>query len=107
MILLLTLYLLIYLLVSYVSIYQYNIRMTRILRMILGISLLLFAFSILLRVTPTSWWAILLVLALVMNIEITSFKYKLHDDKGLLILNLFTLMLSVLIIVVSLFIYGL
>lgn len=107
MILLLTLYLLIYLLVSYVSIYQYNIRMTRILRMILGISMLLFAFSILLRVTPTSWWAILLVLALVMNIEITSFKYKLHDDKGLLILNLFTLMLSVLIIVVSLFIYGL
>lgn len=107
MILLLTLYLLIYLLVSYVSIYQYNVRMTRILRMILGISLLLFAFSILLRVTPTSWWAILLVLALVMNIEITSFKYKLHDDKGLLILNLFTLMLSVLIIVVSLFIYGL
>jgi hypothetical protein len=107
MILLLTLYLLIYLLVSYVSIYQYNVRMTRILRMILGISLLLFAFSILLGVTPTSWWAILLVLALVMNIEITSFKYKLHDDKGLLILNLFTLMLSVLIIVVSLFIYGL
>lgn len=107
MILLLTLYLLIYLLVSYVSIYQYNIRMTRILRMVLGISLLLFAFSILLRVTPTSWWAILLVLALVINIEITSFKYKLHDDKGLLILNLFTLMLSVLIIVVSLFIYGL
>ncbi|TDM12832.1 membrane stabilizing protein MspA [Macrococcus lamae] len=106
MIFLLTLYLLIYLVISYLSIYQYNVQITRILRMILGVGLLLFIFSILFNVTSTSWWAILLVLALVINIEITAFKHRIKDEKGVLILNLFTIMLTLLIIGVSFYIYG-
>ncbi|UTH13998.1 membrane stabilizing protein MspA [Macrococcus equipercicus] len=106
MIFLLTLYLLIYLLVSYLSIYQYSIRLTRILRIILSIGLLLFSFSLLVGITATSWWVFLLVLALVINIEITAFKHRINDQKGVLILHIFTLMLTVLIIGVSFFNYS-
>ncbi|KAA1039668.1 hypothetical protein ERX35_006225 [Macrococcus equipercicus] len=106
MIFLLTLYLLIYLLVSYLSIYQYSIPLTRILRIILSIGLLLFSFSLLVGITATSWWVFLLVLALVINIEITAFKHRINDQKGVLILHIFTLMLTVLIIGVSFFNYS-
>lgn len=107
MTLLLTLYLLIYLVVSYMTIYRFNLSITRILRMVFGIAILFFASSILMGVTPNSWWVLTLVLALVINIEITAFKFKRHDIKGLQILNTFTVMLTLLIIILTFYIYGL
>ncbi|TDM14136.1 hypothetical protein [Macrococcus bovicus] len=100
MILLLTLFIVIYLLIAFLSIYFYNIQLTHIGRMIFGAALIVFAAGMLIGQSG-SLWVILLVAALVINIEITAFKFKLNDLKALQILHIFTAMLAVMVIVTA------
>ncbi|TDL98470.1 hypothetical protein ERX27_03280 [Macrococcus brunensis] len=100
MILLLTLFIVIYLLIAFLSIYFYNTKLTDIARMIFGAALIVFAASMLIGHSG-SLWVILLVAALVINIEITAFKFKISDLKALQILHIFTAMLAVMIIITS------
>lgn len=100
MILLLALFIVTYLLVSYLSIYLYNSKLTMVARVIFGLALILFAAAWLFGATH-SLWVILLVICLVMNIEITAFKFKLNDIKGLQILHIFTVATAALIIVTA------
>ncbi|TDM02338.1 membrane stabilizing protein MspA [Macrococcus carouselicus] len=97
MILLLTLFIVTYLLVSYLSIYQLNMRPTQAARLIFGMALIIFA-STWLSGLPGSLWVILLVICLVINIEITAFKAKIHDMKGQQILHIFTVAMAAMII---------
>lgn len=100
MILLLTLFIVIYLLIAFLSIYFYNIQLTNIARMIFGAALIVFAAGMLIGQSG-SLWVILLVAALVINIEITAFKFKLNDLKALQILHIFTAMLAAMVIVTA------
>jgi len=100
MILLLTLFIVIYLLIAFLSIYFCNTKLTDVARMTFGAALIVFAASMLMGHNG-SLWVILLVAALVINIEITAFKFKINDLKALQILHIFTAMLSVMIIITS------
>ncbi|WP_145361901.1 membrane stabilizing protein MspA, partial [Staphylococcus epidermidis] len=65
---------LLYLIVSYISIFKMNSIFTRILRIIMGI-LLLFVVAITTKQFPSeNWWVFIVLLLLVGNVEVTAFK---------------------------------
>ena len=65
---------LLYLIVSYISIFKMNSIFTRILRIILAV-LLLFVVAITTMQFPNeNWWVFIVLLLLVGNVEVTAFK---------------------------------
>ncbi len=94
-----------YLVVSYISIYKMPTIFTRILRIIMGI-LLLFVIAITTLQFPTeNWWVFIVLLLLVGNVEVTGFKAIKQDRKGLLILNLLTLLLYIVYLILVFIMY--
>ena len=77
-----------YLIVSYISIYKMPTIFTRILQF------------------PTeNWWVFIVLLLLVGNVEVTGFKAIKQDRKGLLILNLLTLLLYIVYLILVFIMY--
>lgn len=105
--LLFALYISIYLVMSYTTIYRFTFPITMYLRIVFAFVLMLFAGTILIGVTTTSWWIVVLVLALIINIEILAFKHKIHDNKAVKILNIFTALLSLMVVVTTAFVFHL
>lgn len=102
--LLVILYLALYLIVSYLSIYRFNMKITQILRIIFGIGIFLFLTSAFMFLGFKGYLIISLVFFLIANVEITAFKHSRNDQKALLILNMFTVAITLLIIISS-FVY--
>lgn len=102
MLLLITLYIMIYLLISYVSVYIYPRSLLAVMRMIMGIALTLFIFSLLFSYHGTmKYWIPILVLCLFMNNEIAAYKQRFDDHKAKVILSIFSILFAVMIIVLT------
>ncbi|POC76254.1 hypothetical protein CRN61_27410, partial [Vibrio vulnificus] len=70
---------LLYLIVSYISIFKMNSIFTRILRIIMAV-LLLFVVAITTMQFPNeNWWVFIVLLLLVGNVEVTAFKSLKND----------------------------
>ncbi|PTI09482.1 membrane stabilizing protein MspA, partial [Staphylococcus warneri] len=82
---------LLYLIVSYISIFKMNSIFTRILRIIMAV-LLLFVVAITTMQFPNeNWWVFIVLLLLVGNVEVTAFKSLKNDVKGVNILNILSI----------------
>ncbi|HGZ9434847.1 TPA: membrane stabilizing protein MspA [Staphylococcus aureus] len=80
-----------YLIVSFISIFKMEVVFTRILRIIMGV-LLLFVLALTTMSFPKeNWWVFIVLLLLVGNVEVTGFKMLKKDLKGVNILNLMSL----------------
>ncbi len=84
-----------YLIVSFISIFKMEVVFTRILRIIMGV-LLLFVLALTTMSFPKeNWWVFIVLLLLVGNVEVTGFKMLKKDPKGVNILNLMSLFIFV------------
>ncbi|WP_256069750.1 membrane stabilizing protein MspA, partial [Staphylococcus aureus] len=71
-----------YLIVSFISIFKMEVVFTRILRIIMGV-LLLFVLALTTMSFPkANWWVFIVFLLLVGNVEVTGFKMLKKDLKG-------------------------
>ncbi|AGC89976.1 membrane stabilizing protein MspA [Staphylococcus warneri] len=96
---------LLYLIVSYISIFKMNSIFTRILRIIMAV-LLLFVVAITTMQFPNeNWWVFIVLLLLVGNVEVTAFKSLKNDVKGVNILNILSIGLFVIYIILTLILY--
>lgn len=96
---------LLYLIVSYISIFKMNSIFTRILRIIMAV-LLLFVVAITTMQFPNeNWWVFIILLLLVGNVEVTAFKSLKNDVKGVNILNILSIGLFVIYIILTLILY--
>ncbi|AXV41753.1 membrane stabilizing protein MspA [Staphylococcus warneri] len=96
---------LLYLIVSYISIFKMNSIFTRILRIIMAV-LLLFVVAITTMQFPNeNWWVFIVLLLLVGNVEVTAFKSLKNDIKGVNILNILSIGLFVIYIILTLILY--
>lgn len=96
---------LLYLFVSYISIFKMNSIFTRILRIIMAV-LLLFVVAITTMQFPNeNWWVFIVLLLLVGNVEVTAFKSLKNDVKGVNILNILSIGLFVIYIILTLILY--
>ncbi|BGE81781.1 membrane stabilizing protein MspA [Staphylococcus petrasii] len=94
-----------YLIVSYITIFKMHSVFTRILRIIMGI-LLLFVVAITTLKFPTeNWWVFVVLVLLVGNVEVTAFKALKNDHKGVSILNILSLILFVIYIILTFVMY--
>ena len=94
-----------YLIVSFISIFKMEVIFTRILRIIMGV-LLLFVLAL----TPMSfpkenWWVFIVLLLLVGNVEVTGFKMLKKDLKGVNILNLMSLFIFVIYFILTIVLF--
>ncbi|MDU0267407.1 membrane stabilizing protein MspA [Mammaliicoccus sciuri] len=87
LILILLLFTIIYLIISYLSIYQLHTMLTQALRFIMGLMLIVFLGSIVFSFTMQTWWILAVLVCLVINVEITAFKYRIKDQKAIQLLN--------------------
>lgn len=96
---------LLYLIVSYISIFKMTSIFTRILRIIMAV-LLLFVVAITTMQFPNeNWWVFIVLLLLVGNVEVTAFKSLKNDVKGVNILNILSIGLFVIYIILTLILY--
>ncbi|MCU5745169.1 membrane stabilizing protein MspA [Staphylococcus sp. SQ8-PEA] len=94
-----------YLIVSYISIFKMNTIFTTVLRVIMGL-LLLFVVALTTVSFPASyWWVFAVLVLLIANVEVTNFKFNKQDKKGVNILNLISLIIFVIYIILVLVIY--
>ena len=90
-----------YLIVSFISIFKMEVVFTRILRIIMGV-LLLFVLALTTMSFPKeNWWVFIVLLLLVGNVEVTGFKMLKKDLKGVNILNLMSLFIFVIYIILT------
>ncbi|WP_251517977.1 MULTISPECIES: membrane stabilizing protein MspA [Staphylococcus] len=94
-----------YLIVSYISIYKMNTIITRILRIIMAILLLFVVALTTLSFPLVNWWVFVILLLIVANVEITAFKHSKDDEKALKILNIITISLFVIYLILTLIVY--
>lgn len=87
LILILLLFTIIYLIISYLSIYQLHTMLTQALRFIMGLMLIVFLGSIVFSFAMQAWWILAVLVCLVINVEITAFKYRIKDQKAIQLLN--------------------
>ncbi|MCJ0955444.1 MULTISPECIES: membrane stabilizing protein MspA [Mammaliicoccus] len=87
LILILLLFTIIYLIISYLSIYQLHTMLTQALRFIMGLMLIVFLGSIVFSFAMQTWWILAVLVCLVINVEITAFKYRIKDQKAIQLLN--------------------
>ncbi|MCQ8157389.1 membrane stabilizing protein MspA [Staphylococcus epidermidis] len=93
-----------YLIVSYISIFKMHSVITRILRIVMGI-LLLFVVALTTLQFPKENWVFVVLLLLVGNVEVTGFKELKDDKKGVSILNILSLLLFVIFIILIFILY--
>ncbi|AMY06502.1 hypothetical protein CD149_03500 [Staphylococcus condimenti] len=94
-----------YLFVSYISIFKMNTIYASILRMIMGVLLILVVAMSNLSAPLVAWWEFAVIVMLVGNVEITAFKYSKGDKKGVSILNMMTLFIFVISVILTLVVY--
>ena len=94
-----------YLIVSYISVFKMPTIITRILRIIMA-SLLLFVVAITTLSFPAvNWWVFIVLLLIIGNVEITAFKNGKKDSKAVQILNIITILLFVVYAILVLVLY--
>lgn len=96
---------LLYLIVSYISIFKMNSIFTRILRIIMAVLLLFVVAITTMRFPNENWWVFIVLLLLVGNVEVTAFKSLKNDVKGVNILNILSIGLFVIYIILTLILY--
>lgn len=93
-----------YLIVSFISIFKMEVVFTRILRIIMGV-LLLFVLALTTMSFPKeNWWVFIVLLLLVGNVEVTGFK-MLKRSKGVNILNLMSLFIFVIYFILTIVLF--
>ncbi|WP_086041319.1 membrane stabilizing protein MspA [Staphylococcus aureus] len=94
-----------YLIVSFISIFKMEVVFTRILRIIMGV-LLLFVLALTTMSSPKeNWWVFIVLLLLVGNVEVTGFKMLKKDLKGVNILNLMSLFIFVIYFILTIVLF--
>ncbi|HCY6146024.1 TPA: membrane stabilizing protein MspA [Staphylococcus aureus] len=94
-----------YLIVSFISIFKMEVVFTRILRIIMGV-LLLFVLALTTMSFPKeNWWVFIVLLLLVGNVEATGFKMLKKDLKGVNILNLMSLFIFVIYFILTIVLF--
>ncbi|MBS3305521.1 membrane stabilizing protein MspA [Staphylococcus aureus] len=94
-----------YLIVSFISIFKMEVVFTRILRIIMGV-LLLFVLALTTMSFPKeNWWVFIVLLLLVGNVEVTGFKMLKKDLKGVSILNLMSLFIFVIYFILTIVLF--
>lgn len=99
LILILLLFTIIYLIISYLSIYQLHTMLTQALRFIMGLMLIVFLGSIVFGFAIQIWWIVAVLVCLVINIEITAFKYRINDKKATKLLNYMTIFILIIYVI--------
>ncbi|CAC8398690.1 TPA: membrane stabilizing protein MspA [Staphylococcus aureus] len=94
-----------YLIVSFISIFKMEVIFTHILRIIMGV-LLLFVLALTTMSFPKeNWWVFIVLLLLVGNVEVTGFKMLKKDLKGVNILNLMSLFIFVIYFILTIVLF--
>ncbi|HAR6775457.1 membrane stabilizing protein MspA [Staphylococcus aureus] len=94
-----------YLIVSFISIFKMEVVFTHILRIIMGV-LLLFVLALTTMSFPKeNWWVFIVLLLLVGNVEVTGFKMLKKDLKGVNILNLMSLFIFVIYFILTIVLF--
>ncbi|HBE8290852.1 TPA: membrane stabilizing protein MspA [Staphylococcus aureus] len=94
-----------YLIVSFISIFKMEVVFTRILRIIMGV-LLLFVLALTMMSFPKeNWWVFIVLLLFVGNVEVTGFKMLKKDLKGVNILNLMSLFIFVIYFILTIVLF--
>ncbi|AEB89356.1 membrane stabilizing protein MspA [Staphylococcus aureus] len=94
-----------YLIVSFISIFKMEVVFTRILRIIMGV-LLLFVLALTTMSFPKeNWWVFIVLSLLVGNVEVTGFKMLKKDLKGVNILNLMSLFIFVIYFILTIVLF--
>ncbi|HDG4565130.1 TPA: membrane stabilizing protein MspA [Staphylococcus aureus] len=94
-----------YLIVSFISIFKMEVIFTRILRIIMGV-LLLFVLALTTMSFPKeNWWVFIVLLLLVGNVEVAGFKMLKKDLKGVNILNLMSLFIFVIYFILTIVLF--
>ncbi|AWR06888.1 TPA: membrane stabilizing protein MspA [Staphylococcus aureus] len=94
-----------YLIVSFISIFKMEVVFTRISRIIMGV-LLLFVLALTTMSFPKeNWWVFIVLLLLVGNVEVTGFKMLKKDLKGVNILNLMSLFIFVIYFILTIVLF--
>ncbi|HDT6337454.1 membrane stabilizing protein MspA [Staphylococcus aureus] len=94
-----------YLIVSFISIFKMEVVFTRILRIIMGV-LLLFVLALTTMSFPKeNWWVFIVLLLLVGNVEVIGFKMLKKDLKGVNILNLMSLFIFVIYFILTIVLF--
>lgn len=102
MILLIALLTFMYLIISYTSIYNFKMNILNILRIILGLGYCFFIYTSVMHVPGNmKYWITLLAICLFMNIEISAFKNKFNDVKAKRILDIFSLVIALMVVVIA------
>jgi len=94
-----------YLIVSYITIFKMHSVFTRILRIVMGILLLFVVAITTLKFPAENWWVFVVLVLLVGNVEVTAFKALKNDHKGVSILNILSLILFVIYIILTFVMY--
>ncbi|HCD5439990.1 TPA: membrane stabilizing protein MspA [Staphylococcus aureus] len=92
---------LLYLVVSFISIFKMEVIFTRILRIIMGVLLLFVVALTTMSFPKENWWVFIVLLLLVGNVEVTGFKILKKDLKGVNILNLMSLFIFVIYFILT------
>ncbi|HCU8823097.1 TPA: membrane stabilizing protein MspA [Staphylococcus aureus] len=92
---------LLYLVVSFISIFKIEVIFTRILRIIMGVLLLFVVALTTMSFPKENWWVFIVLLLLVGNVEVTGFKMLKKDLKGVNILNLMSLFIFVIYFILT------
>ncbi|VED77437.1 Uncharacterised protein [Staphylococcus aureus] len=93
---------LLYLVVSFISIFKMEVIFTRILRIIMGVLLLFVVALTTMSFPKENWWVVFIVLLLLVgNVEVTGFKMLKKDLKGVNILNLMSLFIFVIYFILT------
>ncbi|HDA2463696.1 TPA: membrane stabilizing protein MspA [Staphylococcus aureus] len=94
-----------YLIVSFISIFKMEVVFTCILKIIMGV-LLLFVLALTTMSFPKeNWWVFIVLLLLVGNVEVTGFKMLKKDLKGVNILNLMSLFIFVIYFILTIVLF--
>ncbi|ANQ64914.1 membrane stabilizing protein MspA [Staphylococcus equorum] len=94
-----------YLIVSYISIFKMPTIITRILRIIMALLLLFVVAITTLSFPAVNWWVFIVLLLIIGNVEITAFKNGKKDSKAVQILNIITILLFVVYAILVLVLY--
>ncbi|MCG7338279.1 membrane stabilizing protein MspA [Staphylococcus sp. ACRSN] len=94
-----------YLIVSYISIFKMDTIITRILRIIMALLLLFVVAITTLSFPAVNWWVFIILLLIVGNVEITAFKHIKQDKKAVQILNMISVGLLIIYIILTLVLY--
>ncbi|AYX90477.1 membrane stabilizing protein MspA [Staphylococcus cohnii] len=94
-----------YLIVSYISIFKMNTIITRILRIIMSLLLLFVVAITTLSFPAINWWVFIVLLLIIGNVEITAFKNSKNDQKAVQILNIMSVILFVIYVILTLVLY--